>query len=181
MRKLATGAYHVWNVSSMVAGVFLTFNMLVIIANIIMRRLFSTPIFGSTEIVSYVSLITASFAVAQNEWFDGNIRMTLVMELISKKAGKILHFIDYIVCSIAFVYVSYLLVRQAADKFIVADFSSDLRIPLFIFAGVLALGFILLTACIILKTVILGYGMVTNDVINLKRPSGKEDVPLEDD
>lgn len=180
MRKLATGAYKVWNITSMVASVFLVFNMVVIIANIIMRRILGAPIFGSTEIVSYASLITASLALAQNEWFDGNIRMTIILDMLNKKTSRIIQFVDYIICTVAFVYISYLLVGQAFSKFAVADVSTDLKLPLFIFAGCLALGFILLTACIIVKTAVIGYGAFTGDEINFKRPSGKEDIPLED-
>jgi len=180
LRKLATSAYKIWNATSMIAGIFLIFNMVVIIANILMRRIFGAPIFGSTEIVSYASLITASLALAQNEWFDGNIRMTIILDTISKKTSKIIQFVDYIVCSVAFIYISYLLIGQAQSKFRVADVSTDLELPLYIFAGCLALGFILLTVCIILKTAVIGYGAFTGEEINLKRPSGKEDIPLED-
>lgn len=180
MRKLATGAYKVWNATSTIAGVFLIFNMVVIIANIIMRRIMGAPIFGSTEIVSYASLITASLALAQNEWFDGNIRMTIVLDLISRKTSKIIQFVDYIICTIAFVYISYLLVGQAISKFAIADVSIDLKLPLFIFAGCLAFGFILLTVCILIKTLVLGYSVATGEEINFKRPSGTEDIPLED-
>lgn len=180
MRKLASCTYKVWKVTSGIASVFLILNMLIIIANIIMRRVFNTPILGSTELVSYASLITASLALAQNEWFDGNIRMTLVVESIPHKAAKVLHFVDYIICSVVFVYVSYLLVNQAVNKFIVADVSTDLHMPIFIFSAVLAFGFILLTVSIIIKMVILGYGVITGDEINLKCPSGTEDKPLEE-
>ena len=180
MRKLATGAYKVWNVTSTIAGVFLIFNMVLIIANIIMRRIMGAPIFGSTEIVSYASLITASLALAQNEWFDGNVRMTIILDLISKKTSMVIRFIDYIVCSVAFVYISYLLVGQAISKFAIADVSIDLKLPLFVFAGCLALGFIMLTVCIIFKAIIFGYCAIKGEDINLKRPSGTEDIPLED-
>ena len=180
MRKLATGAYRIWNITSTVAGVFLIFNMVIIIANIVMRRVLGAPIFGSTEIVSYASLITASLALAQNEWFDGNIRMTIILDMISKRTSRIIQFVDYIICSIAFIFISYLLVGQALDKYAVADVSVELKLPLFVFAGCLAVGFILLTVCIILKTAVIGYGAFTGDEINFKRPSGKEDIPLED-
>lgn len=179
MRSLATNAYKVWKATGLFAGIFLTANMLIIIANIIMRRFFNSPIYGSTEIVSYLSLITASFALAQNEWFDGNIRMSLVIEILPHKLSQWLIFIDYIICSVAFVYVSYLLGDQAVRKYATGDISTDLGVPLYIFSSVLALGFAILTVCIIIKTLVYGYAAFTGEEISFRYPSGTEEKPLE--
>ena len=60
MRKLATGAYKVWNATSTIAGVFLIFNMVVIIANIIMRRIMM-------RIAEKIALQTGSKALITGE------------------------------------------------------------------------------------------------------------------
>ncbi len=168
MKKLIDNTNKIWNVTSLCASVFLVLNMIVIVANIITRRFFNTPIFGSTEMVSYASLITASLALAQNEWFDGNIEMTIILEMMPKRAEKILHFVDYIICSVAFTFISYLLFQQAANKFASADYSQDLKLPVWIFTAVLAVGFVLLTICMYLKTVVYGYAAVKNEEVTLR-------------
>ncbi len=176
MKKFISVSYKCWNALSTVACVFLILNMLVIIANIIMRRFAGSPIYGSTELVSYASLVTASIALAQNEWFEGNIRMTLVLESIGKQASRVIQFIVYIVCSVAFVYITYLLTAQAAAAYVKGDISTDLHMPIFIFKAILAIGFIFVTICIICKTIVLGYVAKTGEDINLRLETGyKED------
>lgn len=179
MRVLATNAYKVWKATALFASIFIVANMCIIIFNIVTRRFFNSPIYGSTEIVSYLSLITASFALAQNEWFDGNIRMSLVLEILPHKFSRYLIFVDYIVCSAAFVYITYLIGNQAVNKYVTGDISTDLGVPLYIFSAILALGFCILTVCIIIKTLVYGYAAFTSEEINFRYPSGTEDTPLE--
>ncbi len=161
MKKLADSADKVWRATSLVASVFLLFNMCLIIANIIMRRFFNAPIFGSTEIVSYASLITASLALAQNEWFGGNIQMTLVIDILPERVSKYIVFIVNIVCSCAFVFITYLLKNAAVKQFAAGDYTQDLKLPLYIFYILLAIGFAILTICIIVKTIICGYNAIS--------------------
>lgn len=160
MKKLAESADKVWRITALVASVFILFNMFLILANIVMRRFFNAPIFGSTEIVSYASLITAALALAQNEWFGGNIQMTLVTDLIPRRVSKYIVFIDNVICSCAFVFITYLLRNAAVKQMIAGDYTQDLKLPLYIFYILLAIGFGLLTVCIIIKTVICGYNAI---------------------
>ena len=74
------GATKVWKWEAGIAWVFLFANVLLIMTHIIMRRFFDAPIYGSIELIKYISLCAASFALAQNEWIDGNITMSLVHE-----------------------------------------------------------------------------------------------------
>lgn len=172
MKKFISAAYKCWNALSTFACVFLFLNMAIIIANIIMRRFFGTPIYGSTELVSYASLTTAAIALSQNEWFGGNIRMTLILESIGKKASRIITFIVYIVCSLAFIYISWLLTGQAAAAYSKADISTDLHMPIFIFKTILAVGFIILTICIICKAIVYGYAAKTGEEVNFRLRTG---------
>lgn len=154
MKKLAKVANKTWTVAALVAGVSLTFIMLLIVVNIIARRFFGKPVFGSTEIVRYSSLIGGALALAMNEWFDGNIQMTFLLENIKPKTRLIIELVDYIVCSAAFIYICYLLCTQTVNKYIKMDATTDLHLPIYIFAGILAFGFILLTICLIIKAIL---------------------------
>ncbi|NLO96693.1 MAG: TRAP transporter small permease [Peptococcaceae bacterium] len=179
MNKLVRITDRTWDITSKVASVFLTVIMLLIIANIVMRRFFNAPIFGSTELVRYFSLAAASFALAQNEWFEGNIKMTLFLELVSEKLRKIILFIGSIICTAAFSYISYLLVGQAIAKYVKNDVSTELNIPIFIMAGILALGFIFLTISLLLKTIVNGYNLKNNVELDMRPYSGREVVKID--
>lgn len=163
MKKLAKVANKTWTVAALVAGVSLTFIMLLIVANIIMRRFLGKPIFGSTEIVRYASLIGGALALAMNEWFDGNIQMTFLLENISAKKRLVIELVDYIVCSVAFIYISYLLCTQTVTKYVKLDSTTDLHMPIYIFAGILAFGFILLTICLICKSILKAHEIKTGE------------------
>ena len=154
MKKIHAYSDKVWKSITFIAGALLLINVLLIISNIIARRFFNAPILGSTEYVQYLSLISASLALAQNEWFNGNIKMSLFLEMMSDKLRRIFVIGADLISSAAFCFISYLLVKQAVSKYIVADVTSTLKLPMWVFAAFLAFGVILLTICLILKMII---------------------------
>jgi TRAP-type C4-dicarboxylate transport system permease small subunit len=147
----------IWLVLARISSVFLVAEMLFIVVNIIMRSMFKTPVIGSTEIVKYVSLTGAAFAVSHNEWMDGNIRVTMLLEIVSRKAEDIISFIAYALLSGSLVYVTYILFRQFIKFHTNGDVTTELNMPSWIFAGILAFGFATLTLCCFSKTIIRGY------------------------
>jgi TRAP-type C4-dicarboxylate transport system permease small subunit len=163
MEKLMLFANKVWKAEAAVAWVFMFVNVLLIVVNIIMRRAFGMPIYGSTEFVRYISLVAASFALAQNEWIDGNITMSLLHEKLPKKIARRLKAITNTVCAIVFVLISYLLFAQFQDKLAKRDISYELGFPIWIPALILAIGFAILTASIIIKTILLWHLEKTGD------------------
>jgi TRAP-type C4-dicarboxylate transport system permease small subunit len=150
---------------------------MLVVANIVLRRFFNAPIFGSTEIVRYVSLAAASFALAENEWIDGNVKMTVLLESMSKKAYDLFILIGNVVCSAVFILISYLLILQSISKFAKVDVSTELSLPLWIPAAVLAFGFCVLTLSIVIKSVILVYAFKVGETLDFRHieaPTGEE-------
>jgi len=154
LKKIHSYSDKVWKSITFIGGALLFINVLIIIANIIARRFLNAPILGSTEYVQYLSLLSASLALAQNEWFNGNIKMSLFLEMMSDRLRRIFVIGADLISSAAFCFVSYLLVKQAVNKYIVADVTSTLKLPMWVFAAFLAFGVILLTICLILKMII---------------------------
>ena len=156
MEKYEKTMNQIWGVTTHISNLFLFALMMLVVINVIARRLFNAPIFGVTELVCYGSLASAAFGLAQTEWMDGNVRMTLVLERTSVKFGCILNLIINIVGLMGFSYVSYFLVMQAFTKFANGQLSSEIRFPMYIVTGILAVGFILLTLAILAKLVLYG-------------------------
>jgi TRAP-type C4-dicarboxylate transport system permease small subunit len=167
--RLVLSGNKIWRVLAFIASAFMFVNMAFIILNIVLRRFFSMPIFGATELVCYISLTVASFALCQNEWVDGNIRMTLILESLKERGGYILLFIVNLVCSVFFVIFSYLFIVQAIGKFQVNDTSYDLHIPVWIPNAILALGVCAMTACIIIKMLMYFCAIRTGKVFDLRK------------
>lgn len=168
----------IWSWTSTVSGVFLILNIAVIIANIVLRRFFNAPIYGSTELVRYCSLISASFALAQNEWFDGNVKMTLLHETIKKKVADVLRTIMDVACFIGFIFVSYALFGQIIQYLNNGAVTQDLSMPTWIFSLVLFVGFVFLTISFFWKSCIQISILAGKDIEMPKKPPepGMEDI-----
>jgi TRAP-type C4-dicarboxylate transport system permease small subunit len=167
--KLRPFAERLWNSTSTIAGVFLVCYMLLIVANVIMRRVFGAPIFGIIELVCYGSLISCCFALAQTEWKDGNVIMALLIENVSQKTQCLISVINSLVCFAGFCYVSYQCVRQVFIKRLNGGGTIDLHIPLWIIAVFLAVGFILLSLCLLMKFI-----LRVNDYMEIRRKPSQQ-------
>ena len=133
---------------------FLLFIMLIVVANVIFRRFLNSPIYGSTEIVCYASLAAASLGLAQTEWLDGNVRMTLILEKTGVKFGTFLNLIVNIVGTVGFIIVGILMIRQSMNKYHDGQISTELHMPMYIVTGVLAVGFLLLAVALVAKMIL---------------------------
>jgi TRAP-type C4-dicarboxylate transport system permease small subunit len=168
LKKYVLLANKIWGCFAYLASALMVINVMVIILNIIMRRFFNMPIFGSTEFIRYISLGTASMALCQNEWVDGNIRMSLILEHLKKKTVHAIIFVVNLICSGAFAFISYLLIDQAIDKYFKNDVSPELYFPMWIPAAVLSVGFCVLTATLICKLFVSLYTLKTGEEVNLR-------------
>lgn len=155
MDKLKERADTFWRILARVACVFMGAVIILIVVNVVLRRAFNAPIFGSTELICYGVLITSSFALSQNEWVDGNIRMSLIVELLpTDKAKNILWFIVNLACTVGLVISSYLLFHEVGVKYLHGDKSLSLSLPVWFFYLILSIGFLLLTVTFIVKEIL---------------------------
>ena len=154
MDKLIRRAGKTWRYLSWVAMATLFANSLIVIVNIILRRFFNAPIYGATEIVRYLSLFTASFAIADNEWVDGNVNMLLIVDALPEKTRKWVLCAANFVTSIGFGIVDWLLIQQTIRRFFDQTATTEIGLPLWIPNAVLTLGFCTLTIVIAAKAII---------------------------
>ena len=154
MEKLMKTADTLWRLWARAACFFMAFVIGFIVVNIILRRFFNAPIFGSTEIICFSVLFTSSFALAYCEWVDGNIRIALLLEMASEKVRMGMMLIVNIACTIGLIVCCYLLVNQTISKYVIADTSFSLKWPLWIFYLALSVGFILFTLTFVVKAIL---------------------------
>ena len=165
MEKLINRASRAFRVFSNVAMVLLFVNVAIIIANIVMRRFFNAPIYGMTELVRYISLFVASFAIVENEWVDGNVSMTMVVDALHAKARCVTMFVANLATTVAFVVLDYLLIQQMVNKYRDMSMTVELRIRLWIPCAALVVGFVALTVVLALKTYIWAWMRKTGQVV----------------
>ena len=74
--------------------------------------------------------------------------------MISVKARRVLDLVCYIIASIGFIPITFFLCEQAIDTFIKGTQTTDLFMPMWVFSAFMALGFILLTICFWMRTIL---------------------------
>ena len=134
-----------------ISDILLMAMMFLAIANILLRALFNYPIFGTFEIVCYLSLVMAAFAMPDVERTDSNISVTLVSEALPQTGAKVLKLITDIIGMVGCSIVGYKLVGLAQKKLANGDITADLGMPVYIFVYVIALAFFLMTICLLFK------------------------------
>ena len=97
---------NIWKKIALVGGICLFLDMAFVVVNIILRA-FNHPVFGSTEIVRYAALLAAAMGLAYNQFEDGNIKVTLVLDKLSQKGRDILGFIVECILTGGFVLIAY--------------------------------------------------------------------------
>jgi TRAP-type C4-dicarboxylate transport system permease small subunit len=136
---------------ALAGGVGLTLMMLLVVTNILTRKLFNSPIYGATELVRYLSLFVGSVGLFRLEWGGGNIRMTLLLDSVKKRTGCLIEFIANTLGCIGFGFVTCYMFRQTAVKFSDGSITEALQLPMWVPYGVLSIGFAILTVCIGIK------------------------------
>jgi TRAP-type C4-dicarboxylate transport system permease small subunit len=133
---------------------FMFADFALIIANIVLRRFFGTPIFGTTELIRYLMLSCASFAIIENEWIDGNVSMLVFLEKLTHKARSFMLGIIYTVTTVGVGVISFLLIRQVGLRIEDHHGTSELHLPIWIPALILAACFCVLVVVLVIKTLL---------------------------
>ena len=134
-----------------VSNVLLLAMMAVALLNILLRALFRYPIFGTFEIVCYLSLVMAAFAMPGTERDNGNISVTLASESLPPKGARILKLVTDLMGMAGCFVVEYRLVGLARRKLENGDITADLGMPVYIFVYIIALAFFLISICLLYK------------------------------
>lgn len=72
------------------AGLCVIGTMLLVVANILLRTLFSRPILGSYEIVSYLTALAIGFALAHCAVQSGHIAVGIIVDRLSKSLQAVI-------------------------------------------------------------------------------------------
>jgi len=157
MKKLDRITDKVFSVMTRISSIILSIIMIFVVVNVILRLTTKSPVLGSTELVRYSALIGASLALCQNEWFDGNIRVTMILDILPKKAASAIAFIGYLVMSGGVGMISYFLLQQTLKYMSTGTLTTELSLPTSFFTGFLSFGFFTLMICFIIRTIFFGY------------------------
>lgn len=130
--------------AAQVAQVALTFTMLIIVANVISRRLFGSPVPGTVELVEMSGAILLAMAVAYTAQLKGHIMVSVLVERFSPRVQGL---VDTVMSSIS-LYFTILLARETfafAARMMAKGYSTGLlRLPIAPSIYIVGIGFAML-------------------------------------
>ena len=136
-----------------IAGVFLTFIMLLTTVDVI-GRLFGKPVPGAVEIIAICGGVVVGFTVPITSWMRGHIAVDFVLNWLPGKAKNLVNIITRCVAICLCLLISWNSVKIGTEFRLGAEVSGTLQLPLYPIAYALAACFFVLSAvfvCDILK------------------------------
>ena len=157
-----------------ISCVLLVAMMAVLILNIVLRALFSKPLYGTFEAVSYLSMLVVIFALAINEYKDGNLTVDMILEYMRPKSRNVLEIFNDFVSIAMCVIMTYQSFLLTFSKYAKGDLTPNLYIPQWILVLCLSVGFVVLTLCLVLKVItkIINHKYMSNEKIVKDKEEG---------
>ncbi|MDW7650535.1 MAG: TRAP transporter small permease [Bacillota bacterium] len=135
------------------AQIALTFIMLIIVANVISRRLFGSPVPGTVELVEMSGAILLALAVAYTAQVKGHIMVSVLVERFSPRTQGL---IDIVISSVS-LFFTYILARETfvfAARMMGRGYSTGyLQLPVAPAIYLVGLGFAML-ALVLLRDIV---------------------------
>lgn len=137
-------------------GAILCAVVLLIVVNVVLRRIFNAPIEGEYEMAELVIGAAAFAFFPYCQWHGGNIRVDLLIERLPPAAGRALEILAQILFTAVAVILAWRLTIGTEESFAGGEETQMLRIPVgwgylgvAIFAGVLAFTSLIQTVLVI--------------------------------
>jgi len=129
------------------AGISLFCEMLLIVANIILRTVFNHPILGTYELVGFLTAIGVALALAHCAFQNGHIAVSLIMEYFPQKIQSIVAVFVNVASLILWVAAVWSLGKFGQAMKIKGLVSPSAEIPIYPFIYLVAFG--LLGLCLV--------------------------------
>ena len=131
---------------NLVAGACVTIMALLVVANVIARRLpFFEPILGTFDIAGYLGLGVIALALAKNQIRKGNIRVDFFVQRLPLRTQMVFDSVTYLACTGIMGIASWRTFVYAHALWVQGDVAPTLLIPFFPLVYLMALCLTLLT------------------------------------
>lgn len=127
--------------------------MLFIVINILMRRLFNSPITGSYDLVSLSIVIVVVLALANCAVQKGHIAIDFLVDRFPLWMQKLIDITTNIVCLIFIVLFTYHTAKHAYITAISGDSMLTLKIPHYPFIYIVSFGYLLLSLVLLIDLI----------------------------
>ncbi len=153
MKAFLNGVEKVSKFMQGISGVFLTFIILLTVADVLLR-IFGHPVPGAVEITAMCGGIVAGFTVPMTSWMKGHIAVDFLLNASSVKVRNAIETITRCVGIVMFIFVGYNAIRIGRGFQEAGEVTGTLELPMYpvvygIAAGLFVLSIVLF--CDILK------------------------------
>lgn len=136
---------------SRIASVILFLMMLLTIADVFLRKVFSKSILGTVELTEFMLAILIFFSLAQTEIMNGHVKVDLVVGRFSERAQGFVDMITQFICFILSGLITWSTLIYSGKMRAVGEVSQDLWIPIYPFIYVVAAGCAILSFTLLIK------------------------------
>ncbi len=137
-------------VANRAAGVVLMFLVIVLVADVF-GRFAGYPVLGSYEIVQYGFALVVCLSIGYAGVEEAHIAIDLVFGALPKGLQRIFVALSDVLSIFIFAVIVWRLAADGWESYRIAERSSTLGIPIFVFGFALAAGFALLLLVILLR------------------------------
>lgn len=118
-------------------------------ADVFLRGVFNTPIFGSEEIVSILGIVVVGFALPYAHYQRSHIGVEILVRRLSKRTRRALKAVTDTATLALIGIVSWRMFLYAASQAESGEVSMNLALPEYLVIYVLAFGFTMYTVCLL--------------------------------
>lgn len=142
MRGLIQIVFELSKWMSKIAKIFLTFMILLTVADVILRY-FRRPIIGTYDIVAFSGALVMGFSFPLTSWVGGHIKVDFLILKLPHTAKKIFDIITRCIGTGLFLVIGWNLILLGKDLQIAGEVSSTISIPLYPFVYGLGICFLI--------------------------------------
>jgi TRAP-type C4-dicarboxylate transport system permease small subunit len=115
---------------SFVAGIALTFMMLLTVADVLLRA-GGHPIIGTYEIVALFLALVIGFGIPQVSMDRGHVYMEFLLEKLSRKGRNVMNMLTRTLCLLLFAFIGYNLLSVGAVYKASGEVTSTIKLPFY--------------------------------------------------
>lgn len=136
-----------------ISQIFLCAVIVLVVANILLRVLFGSPILGTYEYVGFLSSLIIGLSLAYCAFESGNIAIEFLYQKLSQSAQAVADIIMGIIALIFFILATWHMSRFAYSTVLTGEVSAATGTPVFYFIYIVTFGLLMLCLVILSKII----------------------------
>ena len=143
--------YPVSKILNRAASVVLFFMMLLTIADVFLRKVFSKSILGTVEVTEFMMVGLVFFSLAHTEVLNRHVKVDLIMSRLGERTQGLIDMITQFVCFLLFGGITWSTLVYSTKMRASGEVSGDLWIPIYPFVYIVVVGCALLSLILLVK------------------------------